>query len=54
MDVSKSINKEELFMKSYKISRNFKFNYSNLRFHVILEFKGLEKHFIYYLIELFK
>ena len=54
IDASKNINAEELFLKSYKISKNFKFNYSNLRFHVILEFKGLEKHFIYYLIELFK
>ena len=54
MDKSRTINKEELFMKSYKISKNFKFNYSNLRLSVILEFKGLEKHFIYYLIDLFK
>ena len=54
IDKSRTINKEELFMKSYKISRNFKFNYSNLRLSVILEFKGLEKHFIYYLIDLFK
>ena len=41
-------------MKAYKISRNFSFNYSNLRFHVTLTLKGLEKHFIYYLIDLFK
>ncbi len=54
IDISKNINGEELFMKSYKISRNFKFSYSNLRFHVTLTFKGLEKHFVYYLIDLFK
>ena len=54
IDHSKNINGEELFMKAYKISRNFSFNYSNLRFHVILNLKGLEKHFIYYLIDLFK
>ncbi len=54
IDVSKSINGEELFLKAYKISRNFTFSYHNLRVHVTLSLKGLDKHPIYYLIDLLK
>ncbi|MBQ8472499.1 MAG: transcription-repair coupling factor [Bacilli bacterium] len=52
MDETKKINSEELFMKSYKICRNFKFSYHNLRLHVTLSLNNLERHPIYYLIEL--
>ena len=54
IDVSKNINAEELFMKAYNISRNFTFSYHNLRLHVTLSLKGLDKHPIYYLIDLLK
>ena len=54
MEASKNINSEELFMKSYKICRNFKFSYYNLRVHVILSLNNLERHPIYYLIDLLK
>ena len=54
IEASKEINGEELFMKSYKISKNFKFSYHNLRFHITLSLKNLERHSVYYLIELLK
>ena len=52
IEESKKIDGEKLFLKSYEISRNFKFSYHNLRVHVTLLIKGLEKHPIYYLIDL--
>ena len=52
METSKSINSEELFMKAYKISRKFKFSYHSLKFHVTLSLNNLDKHPIYYLIDL--
>ena len=52
IEESKNINVEELFMKSYNISSNFKFSYHNLRLHVTLTLNNLEKHPIYYLIDL--
>ena len=54
IDESKKINGEEMFVKAYKISRNFSFSYNNLRVHIKLSTKGLEKHAIYYLIDLLK
>ena len=54
IDESKKINGEEMFMKAYNISRNFKFSYHNLRVHITLYLKGLDKHPIYYLIDLIK
>ena len=54
IDESKKINGEELFMKAYNISRNFTFSYHNLRLHITLSLKNLNKHPIYYLIDLLK
>ena len=54
IDESKKINGEELFMKAYNISRNFSFSYHNLRLHITLSLKNLNKHPIYYLIDLLK
>ena len=54
IDASKNINSEELFLKAYKISRNFKFNYHSLKVHVTLSLNNLERHPIYYLIDLIK
>ena len=52
IDASKAINGEEMFMKTYDITRNFSFSYHNLRVHVSLSLNGLDKHPIYYLIDL--
>ena len=52
IDESKNLNGEEMFMKAYKISRNFTFSYHHLRVHVTLSLKDLDKHPIYYLIDL--
>ena len=52
MEASKNINSQELFMKAYKISPNFKFSYHSLRVHVTLTLNKLERHPIYYLIDL--
>ena len=49
---SKNINGEKLFMDAYKISRYFKFNYHNNCLGITLELVKLEKHYIFYLIEL--
>ena len=54
IDESKKLNGEEMFMKAYRISRNFSFSYHNLRVHITLSLKGLDKHPIYYLIDLLK
>lgn len=43
---------EELFVKTYKISRNFKFSYINKRLVITLQLHNLEKHWIYYIIDL--
>ena len=51
---TKTINGEKLFVDSYQISPYFKFNYKNLCLSVILETVRLEKHYIYYLIDLLK
>ncbi len=52
IDISKEIDGEELFMKAYSITRNFSFSYHNLRLHITLNLKGLDKHPIYYLVDL--
>ncbi|MBQ8891972.1 MAG: transcription-repair coupling factor [Bacilli bacterium] len=54
IDASKEIDGEQMFVKAYKISRNFSFSYHNLRVYVTLNLKGLDKHPIYYLIDLLK
>lgn len=51
-EVSKGINYEDLFSKSIKISRNFKFSYIHEEFRIKILKNGLDKHPIYYLIAL--
>ncbi|MBP5408396.1 MAG: transcription-repair coupling factor, partial [Bacilli bacterium] len=51
---SNEIDGEKLFMNAYDISRYFKFNYKNRCLSITLEVVRLEKHYIYYLIELLK
>lgn len=54
IEASKNINPEELFVKAYKISRNFNFSYHALKIHIKLSLYNLERHPIYYLIDLLK
>ena len=49
---TKDINGEKLFMDAYDISKYFKFNYKNKCLSIILETVRLEKHYIYYIIDL--
>ena len=49
---TKSINGEKLFIDAYRISKYFKFNYHNGCLGIVLELVKLEKHYIFYLIEL--
>ena len=49
---TKDIDGEKLFMDAYDISKCFKFNYRNRCLSIILETVRLEKHYIYYIIDL--
>lgn len=49
---TKMINGEKLFIDAYRISKYFKFNYHNGCLGIVLELVKLEKHYIFYLIEL--
>ena len=51
-EISSRIDGEKLFMDAYKISKFFKFNYHNNCLGITLELVKLEKHYIYYLINL--
>ena len=49
---TKTLNYEQIFVESFKISRYFKFSYKNECLVITLELPKLENHYIYYLIEL--
>ena len=51
---SNEIDGEKLFMNAYDISRYFRFSYKNRCLSITLEIVRLEKHYIYYLIDLLK
>lgn len=51
-EATKNLNGEELFMKAYKISPYFKFNYHNNLLGIVLETNKLPKHYVFYLTEL--
>ena len=51
-EYTNKIKVEELFVKTYKISRNFKFSYVNRRLVITLQLNNLERHWIYYIIDL--
>ena len=51
-EISKQIDGEKIFMDSYKISKDFKFKKQVDKFIVILSKSRLDKHYIYYLIDL--
>ncbi|MEG2322137.1 MAG: transcription-repair coupling factor [Bacilli bacterium] len=51
-EMTKKINGEQLFMATLAITNNFRFKMQYGSLIIILNFKNLEKHFIYYLIDL--
>ena len=53
-DKTKTLNYEQIFLDAFKISRYFKFNYKNECLIIALELPKLEKHYVYYLIDLLK
>jgi transcription-repair coupling factor (superfamily II helicase) len=53
-EMTKKIDGEKLFMEANKISRMFRFGEKNGHLFIILDTVKLDKHFIYYLIDLLK
>lgn len=51
-DISKRIDTEKLFMSAFTISKMFRFQSKNNQLQIILDTIKLEKHYIYYLIDL--
>ena len=51
-DRTKTIKPDELFVKAYKISKNFKLSYINRRLRLKLLYDMLDKHWIFYIIDL--
>ena len=47
---SSKIKGDNLFLESYKLSKNFSLDYKNNRIHIILDKNNLEKHYLMYLI----
>lgn len=50
-EYSSKINIDDLFVKSYNISKMFRFSYSNKKIKIILDTIKLEKHWLYYFID---
>ncbi len=48
------IDGEKLFFMAYDISKYFRFSYKDKQIHILLDIVKLDKHFIYYLNELFE
>ena len=53
VNTSMKIDGEKLFFMAYDISKYFRFSYQNREIHIILDTVKLDKHFVYYLNELF-
>ena len=51
---SSKVDGEKLFEEAYKISNMFRFMFKDNRLIVVLDTLKLEKHYIYYLVELLK
>lgn len=51
-EISKKIDCEKLFMSAFSISNMFRFQNKNNKLHVILDTIKLDRHYIYYLIDL--
>ena len=54
VNLSNKIDGEKLFMEAYYISKNFRFTYRFNHIYVILDIVNLDKHFLYYLVDLFE
>ena len=52
LTIDSNIDGEKLFLKTFKISNNFRFGTKNKYLTITLKLQELEKHFIYYLIDL--
>ena len=53
-EITKNINGDYLFYETSKLSRMFRFSMKENELIIILDIVKLDKHFIYYLIELLK
>lgn len=53
-DLTNSINVQQLFIECTNFGRMFRFSIKNKRLLISLNTKGLDKHFIFYMIDLFK
>ena len=51
-EATSKINGEKIFMMAYEVSPYFKFNHHNKCLGIVLETVKLQKHYIFYLIEL--
>ena len=52
LTIDSNIDGEKLFLETFKISNNFRFGTRGKNLIITLKLQGLEKHFIYYLIDL--
>ena len=53
-DIIESLDVTDLFVYASNLSNKFRFNYKNDRLYIKLLLSGLEKHYVYYLVELFE
>lgn len=53
-DITERIEKDKLFVLAYKINQKFSFKYINKKIQISLNIYNLEKHFIYYIVDLLK
>ena len=51
-DISMMLNYSNLFMESQKITKNIRFKVSDNNLIIIMDLNNLDKHFIYYLVDL--
>lgn len=51
-NISNNIKADKLFMEAYSINNKFKFRYFNKKIMISIPARGLDKHFLYYLVPL--
>ena len=51
-NTTNTIKADELFIKAYQVSKNFKLAYSFKRLRIMLNLNNLDKHWIYYIVKL--
>lgn len=52
-EISSKVKGDKLFLEAYNINPKFKLKYENKRIQISLLIKGLDKHFVYYVVPLF-